>query len=89
MNSVFRREFRKILFCERRRKVGIAESGEPGKTQTGEFEKHSKIMFPNRPLRQTALNDGNSQAPKRTEIYQVEERQAGAFTQAMDGTRCG
>ena len=80
MNSVFKREFRKIIFWKRiRRKVGV-ESGYAGKTQTGEFEKQSKIIFSNRALGQTALSDVNSQLPEESEIYQVEDRQPATFT---------
>ena len=38
MNPVFRRELRKVLFCERRRKVGIAPGG--GEANTDKFETH-------------------------------------------------
>ncbi|KAJ7389146.1 melatonin receptor [Desmophyllum pertusum] len=43
MNHLFKREFRKILFCEKRRKVGVLS----GVVRTEEVETRSAVLFRN------------------------------------------
>ena len=59
MNSVFKREFRKILFCQRRRKVDGNVTGD-GKTKTEEYETQSTIFPRNSVQGQNTLSELNS-----------------------------
>jgi len=74
MNPVFKREFRKILFCERRRKVDVVSGGE---AKTDEVETHSTVFFRNLVRRQMNYhtNSDISHSPEMGEIYQVEAGQ--------------
>ena len=41
MNPVFRREFRKILFCQRRRRIGLSTSTGAGEAKNEESQSFS------------------------------------------------
>ena len=58
MNPIFRREFRKTLFCERRRKVGINSTG--GEAKAEEVNMHTRSAHQNRVARSNALTEMNS-----------------------------
>ena len=75
MNPVFKREFRKILFCKRRGKVGNASAG--GEAKTEEVETHSTVLFRNRVLRKSnyhATSEVNHYL-EISELYQTIEGQ--------------
>ena len=71
MNHLFKREFRKILFCEKRRKVGVLS----GVVRTEEIESRSANFFRNVMMRQQdnyhTQNETNNR--QRSDNYQIEE----------------
>ena len=90
MNPVFKREFRKILFCERRRKVGAVSRG--GEPQTDEVETHGTVLFRNLVWRQSNYHATSeiSHPPEISEMYQIEQGHLGMFTRetlAVKGER--
>ena len=79
MNPVFKREFRKILFCEIRRKVDGNVTGD-GKTKSEEYETQSTI-FPRHSVQgQNTLSELNSHPSEGIKVYQKEEGQLTQFT---------
>ena len=71
MNPMFEREFRKILFRQRRRKVDDVTGD--GRTMTEENETHSTIFPRNRVRKPNTLSDLNGHPSEGIELYQKEE----------------
>ena len=82
MNPVFKREFRKILFCQRRLKLVIA-SGAGGAKSTDEVESQSIVsIIRNRVRRQNSHNTSSEVSHSRevSEMHPVGRGRRGPFT---------
>ena len=77
MNPAFRREFRKVLSCERRRKLVVSSGGRVG-TNEDLTQSTLSVFFRNRVIRQKNYNStasGISQSPDVSEFCQIEHGQ--------------
>ena len=79
MNPVFKREFRKILFCERVRKIGTTSVGVSTKTEDFETPR-SAIFSQQRQRGENTLSEENCFRPEGSGVFQLEEGQGGPFT---------
>ena len=70
MNPVFKREFRKILFCQRRRKVDDVTGD--GRTKTEEYETQSTIFPRNHVRERNTLSELNGHPSEGVEVTQKE-----------------
>ena len=73
MTPVFEREFHKILFRQRRRKVDDVTGD--GRTKTEEYETQSTIFPKNRVRKPNTLSDLNGHPSEGIELYKKEEGQ--------------
>ena len=73
MNPVFKREFRKILFCQRRRKVDDVTGD--GRTKTEEYETQSTIFPRNHVRERNTLSELNGHPSEGVKVTQKEEGQ--------------
>ena len=85
MNSVFKKEFRKILCCERKRKVGVVSGTEASFTQTEDVEPYSRVFPRDRAWKQNPPTLSNVPLSEGNEIYQMKnlQEEAGTFTLDM------
>lgn len=84
MNPVFKREFRKILCCDRKRKVGVVSGTEASFTQTEDVEPYSKGFHRGRARKHNPLSLTNTPLYEGSEIYQVKNLQEEAGITALD-----